>query len=56
MFFTIEEAKETVLDFSQGTVKVFFFWLQYKITQYKILKIKLYDSQINYKIRYKKWY
>ena len=22
MFFTIEEAKETVLDFSQGTVKV----------------------------------
>ena len=23
MFFIIEEAKETVLDFSQGTVKVF---------------------------------
>ena len=23
MFFTVEEAKETVLDFSQGTVKVF---------------------------------
>ena len=27
MFFIIEEAKETVLDFSQGTVKVFFFLL-----------------------------
>ena len=24
MFFTIEEAKETVLDFSKGTVKVLF--------------------------------
>ena len=27
MFFTIEEAKETVLDFSQGTIKVL--WIQF---------------------------
>ena len=26
IFFIIEEAKETVLDFSQGTVKVFYFF------------------------------
>ena len=26
MFFIIEEVKETVLDFSQGTVKVLFFF------------------------------
>ena len=26
MFFIIEEAKETVLDFSQGTVKVLWIW------------------------------
>ena len=29
MFFIIEEAKETVLDFSQGTVKVL--WICYRI-------------------------
>ena len=27
MFFIIEEAKETVLDFSQGTVKVFLLYV-----------------------------
>ena len=31
MFFIIEEAKETVLDFSQGTVK--FFWMQFSWVQ-----------------------
>ena len=30
MLFIIEEAKETVLDFSQETVKVFFFWFVIK--------------------------
>ena len=31
MFFIIEEAKETVLDFSQGTVKVLWmcYWIQF---------------------------
>ena len=29
MFFTIEEAKETVLDFSQGTVKVL--WIYFTL-------------------------
>ena len=36
MFFIIEEAKETVLDFSQGTVKVLwmqFPWMQFYQTQ-----------------------
>ena len=31
MFFIIEEAKETVLNFSQGTVKVF--WIQFHWVQ-----------------------
>ena len=29
MFFIIEEAKETVLDFSQGTVKVLWAWFRW---------------------------
>ena len=29
MLFIVEEAKETVLDFSQGTVKVL--WMRYRI-------------------------
>ena len=29
MFFIIEEAKETILDFSQGTVKVF--WMSFDL-------------------------
>ena len=32
MFFIIEEAKETVLNFSQGTVKVF--WMQFPWMQF----------------------
>ena len=49
MFFIIEEAKKTVLDFSQGTVKVFsfYFLLKYKMTQYNTLNEKLSDSQLN---------
>ena len=34
MLFIIEETKETVLDFSQGTVKV----LQFNFYQYKMTK------------------
>ena len=35
MFFIIEEAKETVLDFSQGTVKVL--WICYRIIWFLII-------------------
>ena len=31
MFFIIEEAKETILDCSQGTVKVFYFYFCFNI-------------------------
>ena len=54
MFFVIEEAKETVLDFSQETLKVckynfieWFSFYQYKMTQYNSLNVKLSDSQLN---------
>ena len=45
IFFIIEKAKETILDFSQGTVKVFkiYFTLilyQYKMSQYNTLNVK----------------
>ena len=42
MFFIIEEAKETVLDLLQGTVKVFklYFWFNMKMTQYNRLNVK----------------
>ena len=45
-FFIIEEVKETVLDFSQGTVKAFWFHflIQYKMTQYHTLNVKLSNS------------
>ena len=48
-FFIIEELKETILDFSQGTVKVFWIyftliWYQYKMTQYNTSNLK---SQLN---------
>ena len=33
MFFIIEEAKETVLDFSQGTVNVAIFFFFFALTQ-----------------------
>ena len=53
MSFIIEEAKETVLDFSQGTVKVLLMcstilfcsiWYQYKMTQYRTLNLQLSNS------------
>ena len=56
MFFIIEEAKETVLDFSQGTVKVllvqlnvieWFNFYQSKMTQYNSLNLKLSDLQLD---------
>ena len=53
MFFSIEEAKETI-DFSQENMKVSFFFLffaliyyQCKITQYNTLNVKLSNSQLN---------
>ena len=49
MFFVIEETKETVLDFSQGTIKVLWAWFnfdQYKMTQYNNLNVKLSNSQL----------
>ena len=52
MFFIIEEATETVLDFSKRTVKVLRFSsilikYQYKMTQYNTLNVKLSNSQLN---------
>ena len=49
MFFTIDKAKETVLDFSKRTVKVFqsYYLLQYKMTQQIILYVKLSNLQLN---------
>ena len=52
IFLVFEEAKETILNFSQGTVKVF--WIhftlikyQYKKTQYNTLNVQLSHSQLN---------
>ena len=52
MFFIIEEAKETVLDFSKGTVKVLWFYIilikyLYKMTQYNTLNVKLSNWQLD---------
>ena len=50
MFFIIEEAKETVLDFSKGTIKVLwlcFVLIQYKMNQYNTLNVKLSNSHLN---------
>ena len=52
MFFVIEEAKETVLEFSKVTVKVLWFYFisiycEYKMTQYNTLHVKLSNSQLN---------
>ena len=52
IFFIIEKAKETILDFSHGTVKVLLIyftliWYQYKMTQYNTSKLKLSNSQFN---------
>ena len=52
MYFIVKKAKETVLDFSQGTVKILWIYValikyQYKMTQYKALNLKLSNSQLN---------
>ena len=52
MFFIIEEMKESIIDFSQGTIKVLWLyftliWFQYKMTQYNPLNVKLFNSQLN---------
>ena len=52
MFFVIEEAKETVLEFSKVTVEVLWFYFisiycEYKMTQYNTLHVKLSNSQLN---------
>ena len=52
MFHIIKGVKETVLDFSQGTVKVLWIYFtliyyQYKITQYNTLSVKLSNSKLN---------
>ena len=43
MIFIIEKAGETILNLSQGNVKVFLFYflLLYKMTKYNTLNIKL---------------
>ena len=51
MFFIIKEAKETVLNFSQGNAKVWSFYCvliqyQYKMTHYNTLNVKLFNSLI----------
>ena len=44
MFFIVEEAKETTLNFSQGPMKVRIYFIlikcQYKMNQYNILNVK----------------
>ena len=50
-YFILEEAKETVSEFSQGTVKVLFSvklnFDQYKMTQYNSLNVTLSNSQLS---------
>ena len=45
MYFITEEAKETVLDFSKGTVKAFWFCFKKKIKI--MINVKLSNSQLN---------
>ena len=50
--FITEEEKETILDFSQGTVKVFksyfaLIWYQYNMTHCNTLNENLSNSQLN---------
>ena len=52
VYFILEEAKETILDFLQGTAKsienkIIFNLSTYKMTQYNSLNIKLSNSQLN---------
>ena len=47
MFFVIDEAKETLLDFSKVAVKVLWFYfllIQFKMTQYDTVNVKLSNS------------
>ena len=47
MFFVIDEAKETFLDFSKVAVKVLWFCflvIQFKMTQYNTVNVKLSNS------------
>ena len=48
-FFIIKESKETILNFSHGTVRLFliYFALMYKMPQYNTLKVILSNSQLN---------
>ena len=50
MFFIIEEAKGTILDYLNRTVKVLWFYfvlIWYKITQYNMLNVKFSNSHLN---------
>ena len=52
MFFSIEGAKETALDFSKGKVKLLWFYFVlihywYKLTLYNMLNVKLSKSHLN---------
>ena len=51
IYFILEEAKETVSEFSQGAVKVLFSvklnFDQYKMTQYNSLNVTLSNSQLS---------
>ena len=61
-FFIIEEAKETILHFSQGIIRILqtyfaLIWYQYKITWYNTLNVNLWNLQLNkLKSWIKKWY
>ena len=59
MYFITEEEKESILNLSEGTVKLLQFYLTcYKMMQYNTLNVKLSDLQlkIQIKIRNKKWH
>ena len=53
MFLIIEEVKETILDFSQGTAKLLkarsinFVWYWHKMTAYHSVNLNLSDFQLN---------
>ena len=56
MFLIIKDAKETILDFSQGTTKVLqicftLIWYQHKMFQYKTLNLNFRNSQLNSKLK-----
>ena len=53
MLFILEEVKETILGFSQGTVKIlstrfgFLFGIKYEMTEYRSVSVKLSDFQLD---------